>query len=110
MVARTAYVQLGRSPLMLALCLLGMTLVWLVPPGAALLARGSARGLGALAWAAMAASYLPTLRRFRLSPLWAPLLPLVAVFYMAATSGSALDHHRGRGVVWKRRAYQDAGA
>jgi hypothetical protein len=32
-------------------------------------------------------------------------LPAIALFYMAATLGSALDHHRGRGVVWKRRAY-----
>lgn len=106
MVARTAYVQLRRSPVMLLLCLAGMALVWLVPPGAALLGGGGmARLLGLLAWAAMAASYAPTLRRFRLSPLWSPLLPLVAVFYMAATLGSAWDHHRGRGVVWKRRAY-----
>jgi hopene-associated glycosyltransferase HpnB len=105
MVARTAYVQLGRSPAMLLLCIAGMGLVWLVPPGAALLAHGAARWLGLAAWVAMALSYVPTLRRFRLSPLWAPLLPGVAVFYMAATLGSALDHHRGRGVVWKRRAY-----
>ena len=46
----------------------------------------------------------------RLLPVMGPLLPLVACFYAAATVGSALDHHRGRGVVWKRRAYQDAGA
>ena len=26
---------------------------------------------------------------------------------MAATIGSALDHHRGRGVVWKGRAYRE---
>lgn len=105
MVARTAYVQLGRSPLLLVLCLLGMALVWLVPPGAALFAHGAARILGLLAWMAMAASLVPSLRRCRLSPLWAPLLPLVALFYMAATLGSALDHYRGRGVTWKRRAY-----
>ncbi len=105
MVARTAYVQLQRSPALLAGCLLGMALIWLVPPSAAIFAHGWPRLLGALTWAAAAASYLPTLRRFRLSPLWAPLLPLVAVFYMAATCGSALDHHRGRGVTWKRRAY-----
>lgn len=110
MVARTAYVQLGRSPVMLILCLAGMALVWLAPPGAAIFGHGTARALGLLAWGAMAASYLPTLRRFRLSPLWAPLLPLVAAFYMAATLGSAWDHHRGRGVIWKRRAYQGAGA
>lgn len=108
MVARTAYVQLRRSPLLLLGTVLGMALVWLAPPGLALFAHGPARWLGALAWAGAAASYLPTLGRFRLSPLWAPFLPLVACFYMAATIGSAVDHHRGRGVVWKRRAYQGA--
>ncbi|KAL8782595.1 MAG: hypothetical protein Q9195_009618 [Heterodermia aff. obscurata] len=55
-------------------------------------------------------SFLPTLRRFRLSPAWALALPAIATFYLAATIGSALDHHRGRGVVWKSRAYRDAGA
>jgi len=49
------------------------------------------------------------LRRFRQSPLWALALPGIACFYLAATVGSAIDHHRGRGVVWKRRAYQGAG-
>jgi len=33
-------------------------------------------------------------------------LPAITCFYMAATLGSALDHHRGRGVVWKSRAYE----
>jgi hopene-associated glycosyltransferase HpnB len=110
MVARTAYVQLRYSPLLLAACILGMALTWLVPPAAALTGTGLARWLGLAAWAALAAAYLPTLRRFRRAPLWAPLLPLVALFYMAATVGSALDHMRGRGVVWKQRAYRGADA
>ena len=54
-----------------------------------------------LAW-----SYLPTLRRFGCSPLWAPFLPAVASFYMAATIGSAINHLTGRGLAWKGRAYQ----
>jgi hypothetical protein len=58
----------------------------------------------------MAFSFEPTLERFRRWPLWAPLLPLIAVFYMAATIGSAIDHHRGRGVVWKQRAYTESQA
>ncbi len=110
MVARTAYVQLRRSPALLALCILGMALTWLVPPAAALFGRGAGRAAGLLAWVGLASAYLPTLRRFGLSPLWAPFLPLIAAFYMAATIGSAADHMRGRGVVWKRRAYQGAGS
>jgi hopene-associated glycosyltransferase HpnB len=108
MVARTAYVQLRFSPVMLLLCVLGMGLTFIAPSVTAIAGRGAARWMGAIAWACMAGSYIPTLRRFGRSPLWAPFLPLVALFYTAATIGSALDHHLGRGVVWKSRAYQGA--
>ena len=105
MIARTAYVQLHYSPLLLLGTVLGLGLVFLVPPLAALFGAGATRVLGLLGWGAMAGSFLPTLRRFRLSPLSAPFLPLIACFYMAATLGSAIDHHAGRGVRWKGRAY-----
>ncbi len=110
MVARTAYVQLRYSPVLLVATTLGMALTFLVPPLAALFGHGAARWIGLAAWAGMAIVYVPTLRRFRRSLLWAPLLPGVALFYMAATIGSALNHMRGRGVAWKGRAYQGAGA
>lgn len=109
MVARSAYVQLKRSPWLLAGALAGMAWLYLLPPAAALFAAGAARWLGLAAWLVMAATFLPTLRRFRLCPLWGLALPAIAAFYMAATFGSALDHHRGRGVVWKSRAYPGAG-
>lgn len=108
MVARTAYVQLRFSPLLLVGTLLGLALIWLAPPALALFGHGLARWIGAAAWLASAASFLPTLRRFGQSPLWALALPAIATFYAAATLGSAVDHHRGRGVVWKNRAYRDA--
>jgi len=41
---------------------------------------------------------------------WAVALPAVAGFYMAATIGSAVDYHRGRGVRWKQRDYQGMSA
>ncbi|HEY0206831.1 MAG TPA: glycosyltransferase [Acetobacteraceae bacterium] len=110
MVARTAYVQLRHSPAVLAGTVAGLALVWLAPPALALFGHGAARGMAALAWAGSAASYLPTLRRFRQSPAWALALPGIACFYLAATLGSAWDHHRGRGAVWKQRAYRGAGA
>jgi hypothetical protein len=108
MITRTAFVQLRYSVALLAGTTLAMGLVWLVPPVATLFGHGVARGCGFAAWAMLAASYLPTLRRFGRSPLWAPFLPLVAAFYMAATIGSAVNHFRGRGVAWKGRAYQGA--
>lgn len=103
MVARSAYVQLKLSPLWLLGSTLGMALLFLVPVAAAL----SGAWAGMAAWLILSATFLPTLRRFGLSVLWAPLLPAIAVFYMAATLGSAWDHHRGRGVVWKSRAYTE---
>ncbi len=110
MIARSAYVQLRFSPWLLIGTTLGLALLFVSPPLAALAAGGAARWLGAAAWAIMAATLLPTLRRFRLSPLRAILLPASACFYMAATVGSAFDHHRGRGVVWKQRAYTEGRA
>jgi hopene-associated glycosyltransferase HpnB len=109
MVARTAYVQLRFSPILLLGTVLAMVLAWLIPPAAALFAHGTARWLGIAAWIMLSASYLPTLRRYQCSRLWAPFLPLVAAFYLAATIGSAVNHHRGRGVAWKGRAYQGTG-
>jgi hopene-associated glycosyltransferase HpnB len=110
MVARTAYVQLRFSPLILLGTTFGMALTWLVAPLAALFGSGAVFLLGLATWAMLAGSYLPTLRRFRRSPIWAPFLPLVAAFYMVATIGSAVNHTLGRGVAWKGRAYQGAGA
>ena len=110
MVARTAYVQLRLSPVLLLATILGMAVVWLLPPALALVGRGSAQWIGAVVWLASAASYMPTLGRFARSPAWALALPVIAVFYMAATIASAIDHHRGRGVVWKRRAYTGGAA
>jgi hopene-associated glycosyltransferase HpnB len=109
MVARTAYAQLFFSPLLLALTVLGMLITYVAPPFL-LLAGGVPALLGALAWLAMAVSYVPTLRRFGRSLLWAPLLPTVALFYNAATIGSAWRHYRGRGGQWKGRVYADGGA
>ena len=105
MIARSAYAQLRFSLAVLAGTTLAMALVWLVPPVAALFGHGLTRFLGLLTWAMSAASYLPTLARYRRSFLWAALLPAIAMFYMAATIGSAVNYHRGRGVVWKGRAY-----
>ena len=110
MIARTAYVQLRFSPLLLALTVAGMGLVWLVPPLALLFGHGLARLAGLAGWGAMAGSYLPSLRRFRRSPLWAVALPAVAWFYLAATLGSAWNHYAGRGIAWKGRAYRGSAA
>jgi len=51
----------------------------------------------------MALAFLPTVRFYGLSPLWAPMLPAIAAVYMAFTIDSAVQHARGRGGLWKGR-------
>jgi hopene-associated glycosyltransferase HpnB len=104
MVARTAYAQLGYRPEALVGMLLALALVFLAPPALALLASGAAQALGALAWAAMALGFAPTLRRFGLSPLRGLALPGIALAYMAFTLDSALAEWRGQGGMWKGEA------
>jgi hopene-associated glycosyltransferase HpnB len=104
MVARTAYAQLGYRVAALAGMIAALALVFLAPPLLALFAEGLAASLGALAWAAMAVAFLPTLRRFGLSPLRGLALPGIAAAYMAFTLDSALAEWRGRGGMWKGEA------
>jgi hopene-associated glycosyltransferase HpnB len=105
MVSRTAFTQLRYSFLILLLTLIGLALVWLVPIGAILFARDWRLTAGLAAFALAGISYLPTLRRYGRSPLYSLALPLIAMFYMAATLGSALNHWFGKGASWKNRAY-----
>jgi hopene-associated glycosyltransferase HpnB len=105
MVSRTAFTQLRYSALLLLLTLVGLTLVWLVPSWAILFGHGWVRVAGLVTFLLAAVSYVPTLGRYRRNPLWALGLPLITIFYMAATVGSALNHWFGRGARWKNRAY-----
>lgn len=50
-------------------------------------------------------SYLPTLLYYRLSPLWALLLPIIATLYLAMTWTSAMRYWRGIRSRWKGRTY-----
>ena len=109
MVSRTAYAQLRYSLLMLAGTVAGLTLVYLVPPFAALFGTGLTRGFGIAAWAIMALAFQPTLRFYRLSPWWGFALPAIAAAYLVFTVQSAIASIRGKGGLWKGR-FQAAGA
>ncbi|HKW52317.1 MAG TPA: glycosyltransferase [Stellaceae bacterium] len=102
MVARTAYAQLRYSPLLLAGTVLGLAMTYLVPPALAF-AGGIAGWLALAAWVAMSLAYLPMVRFYGLSPLWAPLLPATSLVYLAATLDSARRYWRGAGGEWKGR-------
>jgi hopene-associated glycosyltransferase HpnB len=102
MISRTAFTQLRHSAVLLAATVAAMALTFLAPPF--MLAAGGWPALcGGSAWLLMMLAYMPTLRFYRCSPLWVPLLPLVGAFYMAATVHSAISFWRGRGGLWKGR-------
>jgi len=118
MVTRSAYTQLNYSPLLLAGTIIGLLFSYVLPPaaaitGLALLVAGPATGptapatlaagAGLAGWALMSLSYLPMLRLYRLSPLRAPGLPLIALLYAAMTADSARRHYAGRGAEWRGR-------
>jgi len=103
MVARSAYAQLGFSPLLLVGTILGMLLLF-VGPLASLAAGGLAAILGISTWVVMTLCFQPILAFYRRSPLWGLVLPVSGVLYAAFTLDSAVQHWRGRGGMWKGRA------
>jgi len=105
MISRTAFTQLRYSSVLLLLTIVGLGLVWLAPLLEFTLDTGWRAGCGLAAYILAMISYQPTLKRYRGNPAWALCLPLIALFYMAATGASALDHWRGKGASWKNRAY-----
>ena len=103
MVARSAYAQLRYSPLLLAGTVVAMTLTYLVPPILAIFGTGAARAIAVATWTLMAIAFQPTLRFYRLSPLWGVALPAIALQYLIFTLDSAYQYVRGRGGSWKGR-------
>jgi hopene-associated glycosyltransferase HpnB len=108
MVARSAYAQLHYSPLLLMGTVAGMVLTYLVPPFAAIFGSGIVRMVGLATWALMALAFQPTLRFYRLSPLWGVALPAIALQYTLYTLDSAYQYVRGRGGTWKGRVQANA--
>jgi hopene-associated glycosyltransferase HpnB len=107
MIARCAFAQLGYSALALIGMVAALSVIFVMPPLLLLSGSSAATALGAGAWLAMSLAYGPILRFYRCPVVLAPLLPLIALFYTAATIGSAVQFWRGRGGRWKGR-YQAA--
>ena len=117
MVARTAYTQLNHSPVLLMATVLGMLVVYAVPPMAAVsgiiaLVIGLNAGLswwltgaGLLAWLIMSWTFVPMLRWYRVSPVISVLLPLTGLLYTLMTLDSARRFWQGKGGLWKGRTF-----
>ena len=103
MISRTAFTQLHHSALLLLATVLGLAFTYLLPPAIAIAAPQPAAGMAATAWLLMSISYFPALRYYKRGWFAAPLLPLVALFYLGATIHSAISYWLGAGGSWKGR-------
>jgi hopene-associated glycosyltransferase HpnB len=104
MIARTAFTQLRYSASLLLGTIVGMALTFLLAPALTFSPDKHAWPVALAAWCLMTASFLPTVAFYRLSPLWAPFLPVAALFYSFATALSAVRYWLGRGAQWKGRS------
>jgi len=113
MVARTAFTQLNHSTGALVATVLGMVVVYCVPPLVTVYGiaatNTAAAGMGGLAWLLMVAAYRPTLRLYRMPVWWGLPLPAAAFLYTLMTVDSARRHWQGRGGQWKGRSYSETG-
>jgi hypothetical protein len=105
----TAYTQLRHSPWLVLGTVLGMALLYVVPPLAMVLCPFAgawlAAALGAAAFALMLFAYRPTWTLYRGDDPAILLLPLAALLYTAMTVDSMRRHLLGKGGAWKGRTY-----
>lgn len=109
MVARTAYSQLNYNPWLLLGTVLGMIVLYALPPLGLLFGliggKPSVALLGGLTWGLMAIAYGPTLKLYQQPLGWGLTLPWAAVLYTLMTLDSARRQLQGRGGAWKGRVY-----
>ncbi|MEM8828265.1 MAG: glycosyltransferase [Cyanobacteria bacterium P01_G01_bin.19] len=108
-IVRTAYTQLNYSPFLLVGTLAGMMVVYLVAPIAVIAGIITHNWpLGTIAiitWSLMSFAYLPTIKLYNLSSIWAIALPAIAFLYTLMTLDSAIKYYQGKGGGWKGRTY-----
>ena len=109
MVTRTAFDQLNYSVTVLLVTIIGMIIIYLVPPFAVVWGlvfnNNLSLSLGVLCWVIMAIAYLPTQRLYQ-RPFWETLfLPVAAFLYSLMVIDSAKRHWTKRHPSWKGREY-----
>jgi hopene-associated glycosyltransferase HpnB len=102
MISRSAFYQLQHSAWLLLGTILGLAITYLAPP-VLIFAGGRTALFAAAAWILMTIAFLPMVRFYSLCPLWAAMLPAIALFYAGATIHSAIQYWLGRGGEWKSR-------
>jgi len=106
MISRTAYTQLRYSVLRLLAVTCLMLIVFWGPFLAIMTTSWMLKVVALVGWSCMIAAYLPTVRFYRLSPLWTATLPIIATLYLLMTWSSAIEYWKGRRSIWKGRVYR----
>ena len=104
MISRTAFAQLKYSVWVLVGTVMAMIVTYLAPIVLTLFGHGLQQIIGAVVWAMMTLAFLPMLKFYRVSPLWALALPVIGTIYTGFTIASAGQVWRGKGGMWKGRA------
>jgi len=106
MVARTAFVELRYSLGLLLVCTLAMGLLYGVPIIMVVSSSVLVSLLSLSSLLIMFLTYVPMLRFYRRSWVWALCLPLIAALFLAMTWTSAIRYWRGERTRWKGRIYR----
>jgi hypothetical protein len=86
--------------------LLFVTLLFAAAYWLPLMALALGSKLAGAALLAMCLAYVPMLRYYDLSPVWALASPLIGALYLGMTWSSALRYWRGVRSKWKNRTYE----
>jgi hopene-associated glycosyltransferase HpnB len=108
MVARTAFSQLRYSLWILGATVIGLLLLYVIPPMIVLTwplhGNTLAGTLAVFTWFLITVTFHPTVRNYNLPTAFSLALPIAAVYYLGMTVDSAYRHRRGLGVQWKGRS------
>ena len=105
LVARTAYTQLFYSLGLLLACTTIMLIGFLIPVLGLWHPEAETRALSIASLFVMMSTYLPLLRFYRRTKLWAAAMPLIGLLFLGMTWSSAIRYWRGTRATWRGRAY-----
>ncbi len=106
LVTRTAYTQLRYSPILLLICMLIMSIAFIIPL-IAILQDGSMMLMGLATFFIQIICYFPILKYYSMNPLYALSLSFIGILYMLFTLNSSYHYYFNKGALWKKRYYKN---
>ena len=106
LVTRTAYTQLRYSPILLLICMLIMSIAFIIPL-IAILQDGSVMLMGLATFFIQIICYFPIIKYYSMNPLYALSLSFIGILYMLFTLNSSYHYYFNKGASWKKRYYKN---